>query len=315
MSEVLFNSIVDSLLAARDKHGNKLEMQSIILSDGDVQYSHYFKERTPVDIRSIAKPIVCLALGAAIDNGLSFDGELITLESHIWPFLSQYANIKDDQTLEQWKKIRLIDLLRITIGHDKGLVFSSDLKGRDLNTLVDYIVNYPITGKIGQDFIYSNAGTFLISTLVTQYLSRKLDDLVEEFIFAPLGIKEYSWKSYGKYCAGCTGLRLFNEDLHKIGILIKNNGIHESKQIVPKDWVDKMRSPQTPSPTHRYKAGRAFPKWSYGLNLWVCEDANYYCDGTDGQYMVFIPNKNRLVTTLGYQSDTEPVSNCLGGLK
>jgi len=254
-------------------------------------------------------------MGAAIDKGLSFDGEPVTLESHIWPFLFRYTHVRDRQNAEQWKKVRLIDLFRITIGHDKGLVFSSDLKDRDLDTLVDYVVNYPITGKVGQDFIYSNAGTFLISTLVTEYLSRNLDELVDELIFSPLGIKEYYWKSYGKYCAGCTGLKLLNEDLHKIGLLVRNSGIHESKQIVPKGWIEKMRSPQVPPPTHRFKAGRAFPKWSYGLNLWVCENGNYYCDGTAGQYMVFIPEKERLITTLGYQSDTEPVSNCLGGFK
>jgi CubicO group peptidase (beta-lactamase class C family) len=310
-----FDALIKRLEGARDKNGNGLNMASIIVSQGDDYYSHYFRDRKPVDVRSIAKPIVCIALGIAIERGLYFAGQKVGLDTPIWPFLSKYTQIRDPQNEAKWRQVLLIDLLRITLGHDKGLVFSSDVKAQGEANLIDYVVNYPITGEVGKDFVYSNAGTFVISTLVTEYLGKRLDEFVAEHVFTPLGILEYKWKQYGKYCAGCTGLLLQNEDLHKIGKLIIDNGLHNGRQLAPRHWIEEMRTPHVSSPTHRYIPDRAFPKWSYGLNLWICQDGNYYCDGTDGQYMVFIATRAMLITTLVYQADTEPVSNCIGMLK
>ena len=108
---------------------------------------------------------------------------------------------------------------------------------------------------------------------------------------------------------------MFNEDLHKIGRLIHDDGVYNKEQIVPVSWIQNMRTPHVPSPTHRYIADRAFPKWSYGLNLWICQDGNYYCDGTDGQYMIIIPKQNVVITSTAHQPDTTPVSESFGLLK
>jgi CubicO group peptidase (beta-lactamase class C family) len=290
-------------------------MASLIVSDPDGRYEHYFREPIGVDVRSIAKPIVALAIGRAIEDGLYFGSVRVGLETPIWQFLSTYSKLENLTNERKWNKITLMDCFRLTLGHDKGLLFSADLSGRDEAGLVDYIVNYPITCEIGKDFVYSNAGTFLVSTLITEYLGIALDELVREYIFKPLGISEFSWKRYGKYCAGCTGLVLQNSDLHKIGRLILDGGLHEGVQVVPRHWVDAMRSPQVAAPTHRYIPDRAFPKWSHGMNLWICQDGSYYCDGTDGQYLICIPRRGVVITALGYQADTEPVSRCLGEWK
>lgn len=307
-----FNSVINQLETALDKKGNHLDMDSVIVSDENNYYSHYFKEKEKVDIRSIAKPIVCMAIGAAIEKGLYFEGVKIGLDTPIWQFLSKYSTVDDPENIKKWQKEVLMDCFRITMGHDKGLMFSSDVKEHEENDLVNYVLNYPITREIGKDFIYSNAGTFLVSTLITENLGQNLDELVNEYIFSPMGISDYTWKKFGKYCAGCTGLKMQNEDLHKIGKLLINNGVYEGNQLVPSHWIEKMRSPQVPSPTHRYVSDRAYPKWSYGMNLWICQDGNYYCDGSEGQYLIIIPKKNIVITTTGHQKDTEPVSNCLG---
>lgn len=315
MSQQLFNKTVNDLKTLKDKKGNHLNVASIIVSEGKNYYTYYFKEKETVDVRSIAKPIVCMALGAAIENGLYFNRVKIELDTPVWQFLSKYATINDSTNRKQWERITLLDCLRITMGLDKGIMFSADVKEHNENELVNYVVNYPITREVGKDFIYSNHGTFLISTLITEYLGVNLDQFVYQHIFSPLSINDFSWKKYGRYTAGCTGLKIQNEDMHKIGRLITNKGVYEGKQIVPSHWIRKMRLPQVQSPTHRYIADRAFPKWSYGMNLWICENGNYYCDGTDGQYMIMIPKKDIVITFMAYQQDTEPISNCLGAWK
>jgi hypothetical protein len=312
MSQEKFSKVINEMKTALDKKGNHLDMASIFVSEGDNDFNHYFKEREAVDIRSIAKPIACMAIGIAIDNGLYFDGKKIELNTPIWQFLTKYTKIENPENEKKWEKITLMDCFRITLGHDKGLVFSADLKEQGVDDLANYVVNYPITEEIGKHFVYSNAGTFLISTLITEYCQKNLDELVHELLFAPMNITDYSWKKYGKYCAGCTGLKMQNNDLHKIGKLLINDGVYNGVQLVPKNWIEQMRQPQVPAPTHRYIADRAYPKWSYGMNLWICENGNYYCDGTDGQYLIIIPKKDVVITALGFQSDTAPVSEILG---
>jgi CubicO group peptidase (beta-lactamase class C family) len=315
MDQQAFDSVIGDLEDSIDKDGRHLALSSVIVSQDRMVFSHYFTADETVDIRSIAKPIVCLAIGAAIERGLWLGGVRVDLTTRVWPLLSKYATISDPTNMHEWNKVILMDLFRITLGHDKGLMFSADVKGRDENRLVDYVVNYPVTGAVGRDFVYSNAGTFLVSSLITEYLGFGVDALVDELLFRPMGIVVDPWKRYGKYCAACTGLRMKNQDLQRIGRLIADGGVYEGKQLVPKRWVDTMRQPHVAAPTHRYVAGRAFPKWSYGLNLWICEDRNYYCDGTDGQYMIVIPARDLVITTLGHQADTEPVSKCLGKMK
>lgn len=315
MTENLFNSVVESLLSKRDKNGNQLNMSSLIVTDNIRTYTHYFGEREAIDVRSIAKPILCMAVGAAIANGLKFDGDPITLDTYVWKYLKKYAVFYNDKQETEWKKVRLIDLFRITLGHDKGIVFSSDVKKVGEEDLVNYVVNYPIVHKVGEHFVYSNAGGFIMSSLITEYCGMSAAQLVDKYIFSKLDITNYTWRNYGKYCAGCTGLKLYNEDLHKLAKLIYENGLYNGVQIVPSDWIELMRTPQVPAPTHRYISDRAFPKWSYGLNLWLCEDGNYYCDGTDGQYMIIIPQKGIVITSTGHQSDTTPVSESFGLFK
>lgn len=325
LTSELFDSVVNDMTTSLDSKGNHLNMVGLIVSQGDTCFTHYFRDREPVDLRSISKPITCLAFGAAIEEGLYLDGQKITLDTKVGPLLSKYVTINNSLNQKAWNILTFRDCFKITLGHDKGIMFSKDVKTQDENKLIDYVVNYPITTVPGKDFVYSNAGTFVLSTLITEYLGISLSDFVDKYIFKPLDITDYSWRSFGKYCAGCTGLKMHCEDLHKIAKLFADKGVYQNKQVVPKAWINNMILPLVYGPTHRYKKGRAFPKFNYGMNMWICGDiddlgrysydGNYYCDGTDGQYIIIIPKNNIVIAATGFQSDTEPVSRILGYFK
>lgn len=325
LNSELFEEVVKQMETTLDSEGNHLDMVGLIVSQGDKKFVHYFRDREKIDIRSISKPIVCLAFGAAIYEGLFLGDTKITLDTHVGPLLTQYVKVYNSLNMEAWNQLTIRDCFKITIGHDKGIMFSKDVAEQDENSLIEYVVNYPITTTIGRDFVYSNAGTFVLSTLITEYLGISLAEFVNKFLFSKLKIVDYTWKNFGKYCAGCTGLKLHCEDLHKIAKLFVNHGKYEHQQIVPEEWINNMILPLVDGPTHRYKKGRAFPKFNYGLNMWICGDVNdlgiysydgnYYCDGTDGQYIIIIPSNNIVIAATGYQSDTEPVSRILGNFK
>ena len=198
--EKTFKDIIENLENTKDKNGNNLKMSAIIVSRDGETLTHYFEEREQIDIRSIAKPIVCIAFGIAIDEGLYFDKTKITLDTQIGPLVQKYAELTEENR-KKWNIITLRDCFKITLGHDKGIMFSKDVKDQDENRLVEYVLNYPIPKMPGVDFVYSNAGTFILSTLVSEYLGISLDDFVYKYLFSKLKIEDYTWKKYGKYCA------------------------------------------------------------------------------------------------------------------
>src|SRR5687767_7348088 len=94
VNDQLFASIVGDLETAIDKESKPLNMDSVIISQNDQVYTHYFKTTHELnDLRSISKPILCLALGIALDQGLVLRGEKLNLETLIWPFFEGKVRI------------------------------------------------------------------------------------------------------------------------------------------------------------------------------------------------------------------------------
>jgi CubicO group peptidase (beta-lactamase class C family) len=312
VDEQLFASIVRSFETATDKEGKRLNMDSIIISQGEQIYTHYFKTTDEMnDIRSVSKPILGIALGIAMERELTIRNKILTLDTLVWPFFESKVQITNQRNIPKLGRVKLRHLLNHTIGHEVGLMFSKDIRDRDPETLLDYIWNTEIVYEPGEHFFYSNAGPFLISAIVQEELGVNLSAWINDLVFRPLGIENFEWKNYGKYCAASSGLRISNRDLHKIGRVFVENGRYAGGQLVPQRWLNLMRSPQVATPTYLYDETRVFPKYAYGYYLWICRDGSYYCDGTDGQYLIVLPRIDVVITTFGHQSDMKPITECL----
>lgn len=65
----IFNSIIEKFEIITDKEGKHLNMDSIIISQDDHIYTHFFKPTQELnDLRSISKPIIGMALGIAFNQ-------------------------------------------------------------------------------------------------------------------------------------------------------------------------------------------------------------------------------------------------------
>ena len=310
MNDKIFKSVVEKLQTIKDKEGNLLNMDSIIISHGDNVFKHNFKnEDTLNDLRSISKPIVGLALGIAIDNGLQLNGEFFTLDTKIYPFFKDKINFTNKNNIDKFKKVTLKHVLTHTIGYAEGLLFSKKIKDKDPFTFLEYVFNFDIVYEPGEHFVYSNVGPYIISALIQEELGINLSDWIKSILFDKIDIHDYSWKNYGNYCAGATGLKLSHEDLHKIGTILINKGQYKGKQIVPKNWIEQMTKIQVLTPI-MYDEKRVFPKFGYGFFIYICKNGSYYIDGTEGQYLIVIPEKDILITTFGHQPDMKPITEC-----
>jgi len=300
MNEIIFKNIIDDM---KDKN---LNMESVIITENNKEYKYIFHEEKRGNIRSLSKTVTCLALGIAIEKGLFKNG----LEEHIIKYFSDFK-IYNAANLQYLNEIKLKHLITLTVGYEDKLLYSqqlSELKGKDL---CEFVLNYPIKHNPGEYFQYSNAPIYLLSVILESVTGMKLSQFVSEEILSKLEIVDFNWQeSEQNHSMGCSGLELTGIDLHKVGKLILNKGIYNEKQVVSSNWISEMTKLQIKTPT-MYDENRALPKYGYGYNLWICENGIFYHDGTAGQYIIVIPNKNIVITTTGNQTPMRPITECM----
>lgn len=315
MTDSDFAAVVEQLQTMKDKHGSRLNMKSVMVTAEGATYRHVFDDRVPrADVRSISKVAVSMAVGVAGARDIAFGDDSLTLDSKVWPFfVDRFDSRSADEVDSKWADVSLRHLLTNTIGHREGFLFRRDIGDRDKDRLLEYIFEARLDYAPGSYFSYSNIGPYLISAIVQDTFGVTLEEWVGDLLFKPLRIQNYSWSKYGRYTAGCSGLVLSDSDLHKLGLALLHDGKYEGTRAVPSEWVNTMRSPLVLSP-EKYDSARVFPKYAYGLGLWVTENGTYYCDGTGGQYLIVIPSRQLVITTQGDQDDMKPITLAMKAL-
>lgn len=299
------NKEFQSATAEMEKRG--LKMDTVLISQSGQDFSHIFPNGTQrKNIRSISKTIVALCVGKAVEEGIFPNG----IDELVYKYFSN-RTIKNLSNINFLKDLRIRHLITLTLGHEERSMNSDQMKNLQGQDLVDFILNFPILHKPGTHFLYTNPPMYLMSYILQTVTGKKVLDYAKEKIFTPLGIGKVAWvESEQGYNMGSTGVEISAGDLLKIGKLILNNGAFNETQIVNNSWVSDMKKQQVITPT-MYDPARVLPKYAYGYNLWICKNGICYGDGTDGQYLIIIPQKEMVIVTMGYQSDMKPITECL----
>lgn len=291
---------------------NKLSVDSVIVTKENKRYEHYFTSESENSIRSISKVISCLGAYKAIEKGL------FSLDSCVLSFFDK-EKITNKHNLNFLEKMKIRHLLNLTIGQDKGLMFSKDVKLLPGDTdYLYYILNYDINHEPGTHFVYNNAATYLLCAITQKITGQYFRDWVQEELFSFIGIQLGEWeKSWQGICLGASGLKLTNDNMHKIALLLLNNGMYNKQQIISAEWITMMHSPQfftANLPDYASKQNRCINKMAYGMGVWICGDGSkeypkihYFCDGTDGQFLIISPKDQMAITILSHQKDMNPL--------
>jgi CubicO group peptidase (beta-lactamase class C family) len=306
LDQQTFAGIVDAFDRAV---ADGVRMNSLLVSDPAGTFRHDFTAHRakPVNIRSISKVVVSLAVGAAIAEGVTIRGRPLSLDLEIGPFFAEFLGRQSARGRAHLQAVRLRHLLTNTMGFDEGFLFRDDLHGQDLDALVPHAFSRELVHPPGAHFAYSNVGWFLLSVLVREQLGMTLSDWVTVHVLGKLGITDVTWVRYGRYEAGGTGLSLSAADVHKIGELLRDDGRYRGRQVVPSAWVAAMRSPVVPTTSAYDPPLRAS---GYGYGLWIGNGA-YYCDGAGGQFLIIVPERRTIVVALAEAGDTRTVAGCL----
>lgn len=290
-----------------------LNIDSIFIEQNGKTEKYFYKEEQLHELRSCAKLLVAMAIGIAIDKGLSIAGEPLTLNTKVFPIIKDIANIINKSNINKIKEWTIKDLLTHTTGYETQMMSERFIQDIDKDKLVDYALNYDIPYEVGTRFAYNNVEPFILSVFFQEAFNQNLTDFINESIFKKLNVLDYKWENYGKYCPGATGLYLKHSDFHKIGQLLLNEGKYDNNQIISSNWIKEMCSMKLETPS-AYKSERVLPKIGIGYFTFISRDGYIFRDGSNGQYIILNKDKNLLITIMSTEKDMKNVTEILRNL-
>jgi CubicO group peptidase (beta-lactamase class C family) len=216
----------------------------------------YWGERadrgTLLPVRSIAKSLVALAVGAAIEEGL-----IAGVDAEIGTYLVSW---RDDPR----GRITIEQLLVMTSGLDTTPEDRSPLGlGLQLSDGSDAYataLRSPLKGTPGKTYRWGHVESQLLAMVIEQASGMTYQRFLETRIWKPMGLGTASLNvdRKGQARAFCC-LRILADDLLKIGLMLMNGGVWEGRQIVSREWVQRMFAP---SAVNAYQGYQTYIGWA-----------------------------------------------------
>ena len=178
----------------------------------------------------------------------------------------------------------------------------------------------------GERFLYRSIETDVIAHIMERVTGKKLATLISEELWQPMGAEEaanITVDSAG-YGLSCGGISSTLRDFARFGLLHLNNGAINGEQIIPKFWVDDIRSGKhgldviAPSDVNTNILS-FLPVGKYRNQFWVedKEKTTVMCIGVFGQLIYIAPEYDMVVVKFSTWPDfldTEHKLNTLFGI-
>ncbi len=243
-----------ALTAARDYAAHNNSSAYIVWHDGKIVDEAYFGKTdatTPIVSKSLAKPITALAIGRAIVLG-----KIKSLDQPVSDFIPE------------WKgKPQGAMLIRHILDMRSGLLaqnFDTKADNPWNRSYLDpdhirYIVErYPLTDAPGSIYQYSNATSELVALVIERATKRRYAEFVGTEVLKPIGApggKVWLNRPGGLAHSGCC-MMLPAQSWLRMAVLIMNNGVWNGRALLPRGYVEAMRTGTAQNP-------------HYGLGLWL----------------------------------------------
>jgi CubicO group peptidase (beta-lactamase class C family) len=277
----------------------------LVIKDSTVMFEEYWDNYNADSYSnsfSVAKSIVSLLVGCAID-----DGYIKSIDQPVGDFLPEYK-AGTDSTLT------LRHLLTMSSGLNWDESYNSPFSittkayfGADLKTLV---LNLKVAEKPGIRFKYLSCNTQLISLVIEKATGKKLSEYASQRLWIPMGARhDVLWSLDNDngvekaYCCFNSNAR----DFARIGQLILNKGMCNGKQLISSSYIEQATSPAS----WLLSEDGSKPLDNYGYQWWLTKYKNdkvIYARGILGQYIFIIPAKNMVIVRLGHKRNPVKVN-------
>ncbi len=262
----------------------------IIIKKDTIVYEKYFDgydKESIVPSFSMAKSVVSMLIGCAIDDGL-----IKSIDEPITNYLPEFKK-------NGFEKVTISHLLNMTSGINFNESYynpfgnaASIYYGRNLKK---EMLKLKLNPNNTNSFSYSSGDTQLLGLILESSLKgKKISNYLEEKIWKPIGM-EYnaSWsldKKSGLEKTFCC-LNSVALDYAKLGRLYLKKGNWNGKQILSKEWIEKT----TKSANNRSGV------WYYQNHWWISdkEEMSFRAEGILGQYIYVNPKTETIIVRLG----------------
>lgn len=294
------SSINQATLPAELQHQlDSLETIALLVIQHDsIKFEQYWNggaEDSKTNSFSMAKSVVSILVGIAVEEG--------KIKDIHEPIANYIPSFKENGR----EKITFYHLLTMSSGlgwtESYMMPFSQTTDayyGNDLHGLVDRL---ELEKEPGTEYKYKSGDTEALAIALTNAVGMTLSEYASLKLWGPLNAKYDALWSLDKedgmeksYCCIISNAR----DFSRIGSLYLNNGVWDSTQIVPANYVAASIVPtEIPSIEHGGK-----PCAEYGYSWWLLDyhgESIFYARGILGQFVICIPSKDMVVVKLGHK--------------
>jgi CubicO group peptidase (beta-lactamase class C family) len=204
------------------------------------------------EICSCTKTFTSTALGLLADEGK------LGLEDRAVSYLPEL-----DDDYPEYGRIQLHHLASMTSGYDgvmgDGWRFYRTDPNRHLEHVRSYLTPGPPMFPAGTSFKYHDPGVHLLGYILTRLARRPLQDLIEQRVAEPIGMRHFSWSDYGTRDGllfnnpagtpgpGQGGIHSNALDLARYGLLYLREGRWKNAQVLDPNFVARATSNQVPA--------------------------------------------------------------------
>lgn len=249
---------------------------------------------------SMAKTVVAMAVGKAVDDGL------IDVKAPLSKYIPRFADgLGSSITVEHVLQMRTC----IPFGESYSDPFGFPARayyGGDIESLME---PYRPIAASGTEFEYQSGNTILLAELHSVVQDLNLTQYVAENIWAPMHAEnDAEWgldavdgleRSFAQFYST-------TRDFARFGKLLLDGGLVDSTRILSEQFVSDMISPIQDD-----ELGVHIPH--YGYQTWLGSTESgfsfSYLRGHRGQYVISIPEKDLIVVRTGYQRESNLLRN------
>lgn len=264
----------------------------LILKEGKVVYE-YGDLQDVGYLASCRKSILSILYGKYVENGMIDLNETIGV-----------IGIDEDEGLLDIEKTATVDHI---ITARSGVFYQPANGGYDKNNVLERGAVKP-----GEYFLYNNWDFNAAGYIFEKKCGNSIYQELEEQLAIPLGFEDWHIKNQKKFYRKRKSrypayhMYISARDMAKIGQLMLNKGKWNGKQIISKDWIEKITTTVTPTQTVNQRKGLtdASPyQFSYGYMWWLIDNFKHHPDfegaytasGWGGQFLTVIPKLNMVV--------------------
>lgn len=268
----------------------------LLIKDQKIIYEHYWDGYGTESLSnsfSMAKSVVGLLIGAAID-----DGFIDNVDEPIAEYIAEFNSSTNDH-------LTIKEVLSMSSGlnwdESYGSLFSTTTEAYYGKNIKELIYGLEVVEKPGVEFKYLSGNTQLLAMVVEAATGKTISDYASEKFWKPMGaVNDALWCLDDEdgmekaYCCFNSNAR----DFARWGQLILNEGMWNGKELISPEFVKAATQPANLVD----EDGEAVD--FYGYQWWIHHANGWdvpYMRGILGQYVFAIPEENAVLVRLGHK--------------